>query len=148
MRSCLHTACIAILLLVPLYDFAIYPFLYEHIPTTLKRIGAGMFEDSISLLISACLGTLQLCSSSACENNATTCFFKLAAINTSSTAGFWWIPFPITLHSIGYFLIVIFLTEFIIAQSPHPIKSLIIGLMIALTLVVGGISYHMSWVTF
>ena len=137
--------CAAAILLIPLYNFAVYPLFYKRIPSMLKRIRAGMFVVSFSFLISACLSTLQLCSTSACENNTSTCFFHLEAFNASSGTGYWWIALPVTLHSIGLIFVVIFLTEFIIAQSPHPIKGFMIGLMIASLLVVGGIAYAVNY---
>ena len=105
-----------------------------------------MFIVSVSYLIYACLSTLQLCSSSVCENNATTCLFQFAVFNTSSAADFLWIILPLALHSIGSLLIVIFFMEFIIDQSPHPIKGLMIGLTLGTIVAFGGIGYAICYI--
>ena len=48
---------------IPLYYLLFYPFLYNHIPTMLKRIGFGLLLLLCSFIMYAIVGNVLLCSS-------------------------------------------------------------------------------------
>ena len=111
---------------IPLYHFLIYPFLYNYIPTMLKRIGFGLLLLLCSFLTSAIIGNILLCSS---HTNVTCLFFHSEVFNISSD-GLWWILFPTTANTLGFLLSGITLFEFVFAQTPHSIRGLMTGLIV------------------
>ena len=110
---------------IPLYPFLIYPFLYNYIPTMLKRIGFGLLLLHCSFILYAILGNMILCSS---QTNVTCLFSDSKMFNISST-GLWWILFPTIVYYLGVLLPLITLAEFVFAQTPHSIRGFVTGMI-------------------
>ena len=91
-----------ILIFIPIHEFLVYPLLQKYIPTTLRRIGAGMV---FGILVIASLITLDAYGH-AQERNSTECFLINATdgdIDVSS--GF--ITIPYTFSAISEMLVYI-----------------------------------------
>ena len=103
------------IVLLPLYNsFCLHAFFYHCTPTMLKRIGTGILLLFISYFLSAIVGMFQVCSSANDEN----CIVHSAVFNVSEN-GLWWIMIPKATSSIGYLLLIVVLTVFVMAQTPQ-----------------------------
>ena len=95
-----------------IYQFVIYPCFYNHIPSMLKRIGLGLlfalFTTIYYIIIFACKEHFHLDTTS----------YKVMIV-------------PEILYGISYALVFPTSLEFIIAQSPHEMRGLMVGLWYA-----------------
>ena len=95
-----------------LYQFVIYPCFYNYIPSMLKRIGLGLllafFTTTYYVIIFACKEHFHLDSTS----------YKAMIV-------------PEILYGISYAIVFPTSLEFIIAQSPHEMRGLMVGLWYA-----------------
>ena len=114
---------------IPLYLSLIRPFFSQCIPGMLKRMGIGMFIILISLVLSTSLNTAAYFVNG--ENNASESLNvsllapQVVDILLSSTI------LQSVAASFSGALILTALLEFICSQSPHSMKGLLIGLMLA-----------------
>ena len=98
--------------LILIYQFVIYPCFYNYIPSMLKRIGLG--------LLFALFTTVYYVSIFICKEH-----FHLDTTSYKSMI------MPEILYGISYALVFPTSLEFIIAQSPHEMRGLMVGLWYA-----------------
>ena len=128
-------------ILLPLYLFFIRPFVSYYIPGTQARMGMGMLATILTLVISLGMEIIahQEDSSLSCmlSTNVFSEYFEINsthARNTSSVvASFYYlIIIQQTISRLFELITLIAMYEFILAQSPHAMKGLIIGLSFAI----------------
>ena len=95
-----------------IYQFVIYPCFYNYIPSMLKRIGLGLLFALFTIIYYVIIF--------ACKE-----YFHL------DTTSYKLIIMPEILHGISYALVHPTSLEFIIAQSPHEMRGLMVGLWYA-----------------
>ena len=121
----------SICILILLHQFVIHPFFQKYIPSMLKRISLGLFFSllsSVFFLVAVLMeskGDLMECPFSENSSNITVSMY----MNIPST---FWIILPLILNGVSYFLIVITSLEFTVAQSPSPMRGLMVGLWYSL----------------
>ena len=125
---------------VPLYHFIIRPLLKKttnYTPSMLTLIGAGLFIqvlETVGMVVIETIGHIQ-------APNAT-CMFN-SIINEVMSLNYYWTITPLMLQAVGFFVCVIVLFEFIIAQSPHEMKGFLFGLWFAFDGIAKLIGYNL-----
>ena len=109
-NNVIHYLVASILLL--LYLLVLYPLFYKYIPSMLRRVGLGLFFALSTSLYYVILF--------ACRE-----YFHL------STTSYQTLVIPQILYGISGFLIYPTFLEFTIAQSPHEMRGLMVGLLYA-----------------
>ena len=102
-------------ILIPLYLCLFRPLIHDHIPGMLKTMGLGMVLCSISGLCTLVMSTI--------NHNCARELCALTYFNISSH----FLLIQFTLNALSYLLLYIASYECVCAQSPHPMKGLLIG---------------------
>ena len=112
------TVTIALLIL----SYVVSPYLQRYLPSMLKRIGIG------ALLTTLCVLSILLIDSvgHATRNYEVPCFL-FPSDNITLNFSPYFLIIPHLLNKLSYMIFTISLFEFIIAQSPHSMKGLLIG---------------------
>ena len=106
-------------IMVPLYHFLFYPFCYNYVSTILRRFGIGFALIVIAFISSFILFAI----GNAQDKEAVCSDTALLPLN------YWWSIIPIALSSVGFMLTHFSAFEFVVAQSPHQMKGLAVGLL-------------------
>ena len=103
-------------------SYVVSPYLQRYLPSMLKRIGIG------ALLTTLCVLSILLIDSigHATKNYEVPCFLFPSDITLDLSPYF--LIIPNVLNKLSYMIFTISLFEFFIAQSPHSMKGLLIGL--------------------
>ena len=120
---------IAVTILVPIYQFLIYPLFYKYIPSMLKRIGLGLVFALLTTLSYALIVLV-----GHVEKNSNNCVtLNEDEYNTTYQlpVDYHWVMIPQILTGITYFFIFITSLEFTVAQSPTRMRGLMVGLWYA-----------------
>ena len=131
----LPCAIVIVILLLPLYKLIVYPYFRKYIPSMLKRIWIG------AMLATVCAGSILLIDAIGhAVNDATVpCFLSdQPDVNVRLKLNPYVVLIPFALYNSSYVIFTISLFEFIIAQSPHPMKGLLIGLYYSIRFGIGG----------
>ena len=113
-------------LLILLYQFLIYPCFYNYIPSMLKRIGLGLiFALFTNILYLSYLWIGYFKVSSEDRSN------YLHNSTLSLPIDYKWLLLPQTFGGIAYFLILVTSLEFVLAQSPQPMRGFMVGVWYA-----------------
>ena len=112
------------ILLIPVYHYIVYPIMYRHVPSLLKRMGLGSLLIAIALAYLTSLDPVRNY-----VDHKNTCIFGNSTVNSDVNVAFC-LPFTI-LVAVAQILIVVFGFEFIVAQSPQSMKGLAIGIWFA-----------------
>lgn len=108
---------------LPLFHFIIYPVFYNHIPSMLKRIGF-----SLLLVFLSFLGNLTLEFIEQANASKATCMLDKDHDSTSVSVSCLWALLPNSILSLSTFTLLFCFLEFLIAQAPWQIKSLLMSL--------------------
>ena len=125
---------------IPLYHFIIRPLIKKttkYTPNMLTLIGAGLFIqvlETVGMVVIETIGHLQ--------TPNVTCMFN-DVINEVMALNYYWSMIPLMLQVVGFFVCVIVLFEFIIAQSPHDMKGFLFGLWFAFNGIAKLIGYNL-----
>lgn len=126
-----NTSLLVTILLIPLYEFLIYPLFHKFIPSMLKRIGAGMVLVIVSLLMQL---AVDVAAHLLTDGQAPCMFSNISQIQINTTGvseqlviSNTWLFIPRVLNGIAMVLVLIAIFEFICAQSPYAMKGLLIG---------------------
>ena len=120
-----------VIFLLPLYKLFVYPHFQRYIPSIVKRIWIG------AMLATACAGSVLLIDAIGhAVNPNVPCFLSDSDIRLKLNPYLVLVPFA--LYNSSYVIFTISLFEFIIAQSPHPMKGLLIGLYYSIRFGIGG----------
>ena len=116
----------AIYMIVFIIAFAIfiYPCFYNYIPSLMKRIGFGLSLCTLSVLYYVILDPV-----AHTVTHHDVCLFTNTT--ASLTLDYRWSFPPVILAALGEMVIVPFAVEFIVAQSPGPMKGFMVGLWFA-----------------
>ena len=134
---------ITITILVPTYQFLIYPFFYKYIPSMLKRIGMGLVFALLTTLSYALIVLVGHVKKN--SNNCVTLNEDEYNTTYQLPVDYHWVMIPQILTGITYFFIFITSLEFTVAQSPTRMRGLMVGLWYAalgLGLLVGTNTYR------
>jgi peptide/histidine transporter 3/4 len=128
---------VIVILLLPLYKLFVYPYFRKYIPSMLKRIWIG------AMLVTVCAGSILLIDAIGhAVNDAhgqVPCFLSDESdVNIRLKLNPYVVLIPYALYNSSYVIFTISLFEFIIAQSPHPMKGLLIGLYYSIRFGIGG----------
>ena len=124
---------IAPLLLIPLYQFLLYPLFHKWVPSMLRRIGAGLFLQLVGFVLF--LASLIMGYSHA--GDLTEYLTCTKAVNGTVTPDqlvewYWKLKLvPMILYSVGRTLADVLLLELVIAQSPDKMKGFVFGMILA-----------------
>ena len=114
---------------LPIYQFLICPFLYNCIPSRLKRIGLGMLVLAVSNLLVSTLNLIVLEPHQ--ENNNNTMINNV--IHPMLDCAFsesWW--FILTfINDLGILIVAITTIEFSMAQAPCQVRGLVSAIILA-----------------
>ena len=116
-------------LLIPMYQFIVYPLLHKHIPSLLKRIGAGLVLGIVGSLLDLTLDTVGHINS-----NNTQCMFDTphpGSANTLSIPLYWPLISDIVI-AFGAVLVSCTALEFVMAQTPNRMRGVMMGMAIML----------------
>ncbi len=123
--------------LLPIYEFFVYPFLHNLIPSMLIRAAIGtvfIIASALAVLAINAVGHLDRHTSSLVPylngtnmSSASTCIFASNAVDLE--IDYSWIAVPGILLAIGTLLHFVAVNEFVFAQSPYSMKGLFIGLI-------------------
>ena len=115
------------LLLIPIYQFLLYPLFHKWVPRMLRRINAGLFLHLVSFALCAVLGYT--------HSGDFTGYLTCTTLNTTETPNklveWYWKLAPQTLYGVAVSLLTVLMFEFAIAQSPDKMKGLVIGMLYA-----------------
>ena len=118
-----------VVLLIPVYQFIVYPLLHKHIPSLLKRIGAGLVLGIVGSLLDLTLDTVGHINS-----NNTQCMFDTphpGSANTLSIPLYWPLISDIVI-AFGAVLVSCTALEFVMAQTPNRMRGVMMGMAIML----------------
>ena len=124
---------VIIAILIPVYLCLLRPFIHNHIPGMLKRIGFGMVFILLSILC-----TLSMDTYGHIHANITACFLNTSPFNidgeiwTTLNISAYCLIIQYFLNAIGYMFFYTATYEFVCAQSPHAMKGLVIGTFFAI----------------
>ena len=113
-------------LLIPLYQFIIYPCFYKHIPSMLKRIGLGMMFallTSIFYFIIVIVGDF--------SDPSFECPSNPSNSSTIMIVNYKWLLIPHIMYGCAMFLVVVTTLEFTVAQAPRQMRGLMVGICYA-----------------
>ena len=113
-------------LLIPVYQFIVYPLLHKHIPSLLKRIGAGLLLYLIGSLLNFTLDTVGHMNS-----NNTQCMFDPAqpgSANNTLPIPLYWPLISDIVVGVGAVIVVCSVAEFIMAQTPNRMRGFMMGM--------------------
>lgn len=121
-----------VILFLPLYKLFVYPYFQKYIPSMLKQVWIG------ATLATMCAGSILLTDAvgHAVNDTPVPCFLSNSNIKLNLNPYLVLIPFA--LYNTSYVIFTISLLEFIVAQSPHPMKGLLIGLYYSIRFGIGG----------
>ena len=117
---------ITITILVPSYQFLIYPFFYKYIPSMLERIGMGLVFALLSTLSYALIVLVGHVEKN--SNNCVTLNENEYINSYQLPVDYHWVMIPQILTGISYFFTFITSLEFTVAQSPTQMRGLMVGL--------------------
>ena len=125
---------VIVIFLLPLYKLFISPHFQKYIPNMLKRIWIG------AMLATMCAGSILLIDAIGHSVNDTPvpCFLSDSAADVKLKLNPYLVLIPFTLYNVSYIIFTISLFEFIIAQSLHPMKGLLVGLYYSIRFGIGG----------
>ena len=112
-------------LLIPVYQFIVYPLLHKHIPSLLKGTGAGLLLYLIGSLLNLTLDTVGHMNS-----NNTQCMFDTphpGSANTLPIPLYWPLISDIT-FGVGAVIVVCSFIEFVMAQTPNRMRGFMMGM--------------------
>ena len=114
-----------LLIFIAVFHFLVYPILYNYIPSVLKWIGLGLFLSTLYLLYITILDPI----ATARTNSTQLCLLQNITLEGShlQLEYYWGLP-AITINGLAQTFIVPFAFEFVIAQTPGPMKGLMVGL--------------------
>ena len=124
-QSSLHSSIVLVGMMsvigLPLYQFLIYPFFYNFIPSILQRIGLGLFLQLPSLLCSAIMELPKTYNSTIEPDicNTTTTL-------PSNVVNQWWDMVPIISDSVSWLLVTFNGMEFVFAQTPYRTRGAVV----------------------
>ena len=119
------------LLLIPLYQFLLYPLLHRWVPSMLKRIGIGLFLQLLGYVGSVVMRAFKYSG----DLKYLSCgVLNITSPPTVNLEWYWSVP-PSLTFCIGRALVLTLVLEFCIAQSPDKMKGLVIGAQLAFTAV-------------
>ena len=125
-------------IIIPLYLFLLRPYIHNHIPGMFKRILLGqllILASTVGILLmdtvghinslsTACFLATDYTPSTNCNNMNFTC--KPLGLSIS------YLSIPYILNAIAYTFLYIGAYEFVLSQSPHAMKGLLIGTFFAI----------------
>ena len=120
-----------IIVCIPLYICLVRPFIFKYVPGMLKRIGLGIFFMVASLICTLIMETVAHME----QEKHFGCMFQTFHFNSSMEMIFPARYAPAVQRSLtALFTMLLYpaLYEFIIAQSPHTMKGLLVGLSFAI----------------
>ena len=113
------------LLLVPLFQYLLYPLFHKWVPSMLKRIGAGLFMQLVATVITE----VEIKGYQYTASGNLTEYLTCTTITIPVTELPWyWRVFPLLMYCFGRALLFIVLLEFAIAQSPEKMKGFVLGI--------------------
>ena len=117
----IEASCSTVTIGLFILSYVASPYLQRYLPSMLKRIGIG------ALLTTLCVLSALLIDSTghATKSYKVPCFLSPSDITLNFSPYFLAIPY--TLYKLSYMIFTVSLFEFIIAQSPHSMKGLLIG---------------------
>ena len=124
-----------IVVLVPFYLCLLRPFIHNHIPGMLKRIGLGMIFILLSTLCSSIMDAYghKHANVAVCFLvNNTAYYYSNGSSDTTLHINSYTLATQYSLNAMGYMLLYIATYEFICSQSPHAMKGLVIGTFFAI----------------
>ena len=133
---------VVLILGIPFYELVIYPLARNWIPSTLKRAGIGAFATIIVASVALSVDMV----GHAYTNTTVECMFvENRASSSVLNINYLWIGIPLGIIA-GTQILTLFISllEFVCAQTPYPMKGLVIGLSFASAL---GLSSTLSNVT-
>ena len=123
------------LLLTPIHEVFIHPFLRKHMPGMLKRVWFGLMLMTISVLsaflvdfVGHLLKPDAACMISTYYDMNNTVEYANSSLGMSSYVAL----VPLAINNIGYVITTVSSFEFIFAQAPHSMKGIFIGLLYAI----------------
>eukprot|EP00731_Ephydatia_muelleri_P029980 Em0021g503a len=150
----LVTQDLLILFGIPVYEFVIYPIFQNYIPTTLKKIGIGIVVN-IASVASALALDLYVHEGRYHPPNDQCIFLEQNTTDRNVKISSAYVIIPATLENIAELIVFIAIYEFIFAQSPYSMRSMLVGafytiqglfamvsLLIGVTVTYG---YNSSW---
>ena len=120
--------------IIPLYIYLLRPFIRNHTGTMFKRIGLGIVALTLSLISTLLLDTVGHIhsSSTTCFLNSSLRFNSTCDLVESPSISPLYIIIPYTMNAFAYMFLYIGSYEFMLSQSPHAMKGLVIGLFFAI----------------
>ena len=113
---------------IPVYRFMVYPWIRKYVPSLVKTMGAGLFICLVSTVIS-----LAAESSQHFHSNASHCIFdNSVAVGTSPTP-LHWVLITKIMDGLGFLLVFLSFSEFMMAQTPNRMRGIMMGLTLALS---------------
>ena len=109
----------AAFVLIPVYRFIVYPLARKHIPSLLKMIGAGLIMWLVRTIINATVINVTMQS-----HNST-------MADTPQVSLYWIIVIEV-LNGIGGLVIMVFMFEIAMAQTPNRMRGIMMGLVITM----------------
>ena len=109
---------------IAIYNIFIYPCFYNYIPSLMKRIGFGLSLCTLSVFYYVILDPV-----AHTVTHTDVCLFTNTTVSLSLDYR-WSFP-PVVLAGLGEMVIVPFAVEFIVAQTPGPMKGFMVGLWFA-----------------
>ena len=118
-------------LLIPLYQLLLYRCFSSCSPSMLRCVGTGLFVCTLGYILLSALGAYDVIVSDDLQRYISCTALAPNGTNQSDHFKWYWKVGPLMLYGIGKTVSVVFLLEFIIAQSPDKMKGFVMGIMLA-----------------
>ena len=127
---------IPVVLGLPIYQLFLRPYLHAYVPSMLKRIGLGLSLFIFALACEAVFSILMYIESTtrpgSCSHQSYQVVSSGEAQDVKPPFSIYLIIIPQLLIGVGYYLVPFIALEFIVAQAPRSMQSLLIGLWYSL----------------
>ena len=116
---------IAAIILIPVYQFIVYPLIKRYVPTMLKIMGAGIFLCLVTTMVK-----LVVSSVGHFYINASHCVFDDKAATETIPIPLYWVLIVEFVNGVGVLITLCSLFQFVMAQTPNRMRGIMMGLVL------------------
>ena len=131
---------VSVVVLIPAYRFIVLPLLHNRIPSLMKRAGTGFVLCFIGTLLDLTLDTI-----GHLHSNNTHCMFD-AYTESANTLPIplYWLLLSDIVFGIGAAIVLVTIIEFVLAQSPHSMRGVMMGVFMMLFFFATSVNYGLQ----
>ena len=131
---------VSVVVLIPAYRFVVFPLLHNYIPSLMKRAGTGFVLCFIGTLLDLTLDTI-----GHLHSNNTHCMFDTYSESANTLPiPLYWLLLSDIVYGIGAVIVIVSLTELVLAQSPNSMRGVMMGVFAILIFIATSVNYGLQ----